>query len=437
MAKPAHAPDWDALTQEAVRLLSDYLRLDTVNPPGNEAVACEWLARILDAEGIPYQTYARDPARPSLAATLKGSGSRGRALVLLNHTDVVPAEQAHWSVAPLGGLVDAGFVWGRGAIDMKGMAILELMVLLLHRRLGLTLNRDLTFLAVADEEAGGTFGIDFLAEEHPELFECDFVLNEGGTGATEVFGVQRPVFHVGVAEKGPLWLRLVTRGTPGHGSVPHDDNALDRLVRALARVRAWDRPSLPTPEVMAYFNGLHAAGILAKAPTPELMRVLARDHPRVQSMQTNSISTTTIQSGVRPNVIPAQAEATLDVRLVAGYDPDRFIQELRAVIDDPRVEIETLFVSSTPASPTDTELYAGIQRAVRETCEAVVVPSVSTGFTDSRAFRRRGIPAYGFIPILLAPDEGGRTHGNDERVSVEALGLGLRVLFQTVREVCG
>jgi acetylornithine deacetylase/succinyl-diaminopimelate desuccinylase-like protein len=144
-----------------------------------------------------------------------------------------------------------------------------------------------------------------------------------------------------------------------------------------------------------------------------------------------------MQSGVRPNVIPAQAEATLDVRLVAGYDADRFIQELRAVIDDPRVEIETLFVSSTPASPTDTELYAGIQRAVRETCEAVVVPSVSTGFTDSRAFRRRGIPAYGFIPILLAPDEGGRTHGNDERVSVEALGLGLRVLFQTVREVCG
>jgi acetylornithine deacetylase/succinyl-diaminopimelate desuccinylase-like protein len=408
-----------------------------VNPPGNEALACDWLGHILDAEGIPYELYSRDPARPSLVATLKGDGSRGRALVLLNHTDVVPAEDAHWSVPPLAGLVADGYVWGRGAIDMKGMGILELMVVLAHHRLGLPLRRDLTFMAVADEEAGGTFGIDFLAEKHPDLLDCDFVLNEGGTGATEVFGVQRPVFHVGVAEKGPLWLRLITTGTPGHGSVPHDDNALDRLVRALARIHAWDRPLLPSPEVLAYFNGLHAAGILPKPPTAEVMRILARDHPRVQSMQTNSISATTIQAGVRPNVIPAQAEATLDVRLVAGYDPDRFIAELRGVIDDARVEIETLFVSSTPASSTQTELYTAIQGAVRSSCEAVVVPSVSTGFTDSRAFRRRGIPAYGFIPILLAPDEGGRTHGNDERIAIESIRLGLQVLHETVRGVCG
>jgi acetylornithine deacetylase/succinyl-diaminopimelate desuccinylase-like protein len=437
MVTSAHAPDWDALTDEAVRLLSEYLRLDTVNPPGNEAIACEWLGDILDAEGIPFQLYAREPGRPSLVATLGGDGSRGRALVLLNHTDVVPAEDAHWTVPPLEGRVSDGYVWGRGAIDMKGMAILELMVLLAHRRLGLPLRRDLTFMAVADEEAGGAFGIDFLAEQHPELFDCDFVLNEGGTGATEVFGVQRPVFHVGVAEKGPLWLRLITTGTPGHGSVPHDDNALDRMVRALTRIRAWDRPPLPSPEVMAYFEGLHAAGVLERPPSADVMRTLARDHPRVQSMQTNSISATALQAGVRPNVIPAQAEATLDVRLVAGYDPDRFIAELRGVIDDPRVEIETLFVSSTPASTTNTELYAAIQRAVRATCEAVVVPSVSTGFTDSRVFRRRGIPAYGFIPILLAPDEGGRTHGNDERIAIDSIRLGIQVLYETVRGVCG
>ncbi len=438
MAEHQPRPDWAAMTDEAVGLLADYLRLDTINPPGNEYLACEWLARILDTEGIPYQTYARDPARPSLVATLRGDGSAGRALVLLNHTDVVPAEADHWSRPPLSGVVEDDYVWGRGAMDMKGMGILELMVLIAHRRLGLPLRRDLTFMAVADEEAGGAYGIDFLDREHPEVIDCDFVLNEGGTGAAEVFGVRRPVFHVCVAEKGPLWLRLVTKGTPGHGSVPHDDNALERLVRAIIRIKGWDRPPMPSPEVFAYFEALHAAGILPGPPSAQTMRTMGRDHPRVQSMLTNSIAVTTINAGVRPNVIPAQAEATLDVRLVAGYDPERFLAELRGVIDDPRVEVQTIFSSSTPASSTNTELYRAIERAVAATCKgAVIAPSISTGFTDSRVFRRRGIPTYGFIPILLEPDDSGRTHGNDERISIENVNLGLQLLFQTVREVCG
>jgi acetylornithine deacetylase/succinyl-diaminopimelate desuccinylase-like protein len=434
----ARTIDWDAITGEAVSLLSEYLRLNTVNPPGNERLACEWLGGILDREGIPYRLYARDPDRPTLVATLPGDGSRGRGLVLLNHTDVVPAEAGHWSQPPLSGLVQDGYIWGRGAMDMKSMGILELMTLLIHHRGQIPLRRDLTFFAVADEEAGGAYGIDFLSDAHPELFDCDFVLNEGGTGSAEVFGVRRPVFHVGVAEKGPLWLRLRTTGTPGHGSVPHDDNALERLVRALGRLASWERPLLPSPEVLDYFEGLRAGGILADAPTTEALAALAAHHPRVRSMQTNSLTATMISAGVRPNVIPAEAEATIDCRLVSGYDPQRFIEELRAVIDDPRVIIETIFEASTPASPTGTELYAAIERAVAGCSEdAIVVPSVSTGFTDSRVFRRRGIPAYGFIPILLEPEDAGRAHGNDERVSIDALRLGLRVLHATVREVCG
>ena len=437
MSNTVRTPDWVALTEEAARLLAEYVRLDTSNPPGNEAAACDWLASILDAEAIPYQRYALDPARPSLIARLGGDGSAGGPLLLLNHTDVVPAEADHWQEEPFAGVVRDGYVWGRGAVDMKGMAILELLVMITCRRLGLPLRRDIVFAAVADEEAGGTFGIDFLAAEHPEAIDCDFVINEGGTGAGEILGVRRPVFHVGVAEKGPLWLRLSSIGTPGHGSVPHDDNALERIVRALARIQTWERPPLMTAEVSAYFEALHCAGILPHAPTPDVLRALAAEHPRIHSMQTNSIAVTSLTSGVRPNVIPAQATATIDVRLVSGYNPERFLAELRGVIDDPQVRVETIFSSSTPASPMDTPLYRAIEDAVGAICPgAAVVPSVATGFTDSRVFRRRGIPAYGFMPLMLEPQDMGTVHGNDERVSIAALGLGIRVLYDVVRRVC-
>lgn len=438
MASAAPYLDWDALTEEAVALLSEFLRLDTANPPGHERIACDWLARVLDAEGLPYQTYALDPDRPSLVVRLAGDGSRGRPLVLLNHTDVVPVEREYWSEEPYGGAVRDGYIWGRGALDMKGMGVIELMTVLLHHRHHLPLRRDLVFIAVADEEAGGAHGIEFLDRAHPEVLDCDFVINEGGTGASEVFGVRRNVFHVGIHEKGPLWLRLVTTGTPGHGSVPHEDNALERLVRALARLQQWQRPLVSTFEVDAYFQALHEQGVFPDDPTPERLRALAAEHPRAHSLLTNSMTATTARAGVRHNVIPARAEATIDVRLLAGYEPGRFIEELRAAIDDPAVAIETVFEASTPASPIDTELYDAIRGAVHEVMEdAAVVPSVSTGFTDSRVFRRRGITAYGFVPVLLGPEDAGRVHGNDERLSIESLRLGMQILHETVRRVCG
>ncbi len=432
------AIDWNRLTEEATELLSEYIRVDTVNPPGNETRACEWLAPLLEREGIPFRLYDPGDDRATLVATLPGSGARGGPLVLLNHTDVVPFERAHWTVEPLGGEVRDGYVWGRGASDMKGMGVMELMVFLLHKRMGLPLERDLTFIAVADEEAGSAFGVEFLARAHPEVLQCDYVINEGGTGTTEVFGVQRPVFTIGVAEKGPFWLKLVATGRPGHGSVPHDDNAADRLVRALDRVLAWRRPLMPSAEVLEYFHQLYGAGVLREAVTGALLQRLAAEHPRIHSVQTNSISLTTLNAGVKHNVIPASASATLDVRLVPGYDPDRFIDELRAVIDDPRVIIEEVFRSSTPPSPLDTELYAVMSRAAKSLVEdAIVVPGVSTGFTDSRVFRRLGIPAYGFVPVLLEPEDVGRAHGNDERLSIDNLRLGMQILFETVRGICG
>jgi acetylornithine deacetylase/succinyl-diaminopimelate desuccinylase-like protein len=432
--------DWDAWTEQATTWLSDYIRVDTVNPPGNETRACDWFGRIFDAEGIPYEllTPYGNEDRKTLVARLPGDGSRGKPVILLNHTDVVPFERSHWTVEPMAGEVHDGFVWGRGAQDMKGMGIMELVTFLLHKRHNLALTRDLIFIAVADEEAGSEWGAEFLDKEHPDLLDCDYVINEGGGGATEVLGKARNTFNIGVAEKGPFWLTLRAHGRPGHGSVPHEDNAADRLVRALYRIQTWERPLQPSPEVREYFRQLHEAGILDQEPSDEVLAGIAADNPRLRSVQMNSISLTTLTAGVKHNVIPATAEATLDIRLVPGYDPAQFMTELREVIDDDRIEIEEVFVSASPAAPMDTELYAIMSREAKRLVEdAVIVPGVSTGFTDSRVFRRRGVTAYGFVPTLTAPEDQGRVHGNDERLSIENLRLGMQILHHTVRGICG
>jgi acetylornithine deacetylase/succinyl-diaminopimelate desuccinylase-like protein len=430
--------DWAALTEQATAWLSDYIRVDTVNPPGNETRAVEWFAAIFDAEGIPYETYGATDSRQSIVARLKGDGSRGDSLILLNHTDVVPFELEHWTKEPLGGEVSNGFIWGRGAIDMKGMGIIELVTFLLHHRHNLPLKRDLVFMAVADEEAGSAYGVEFFDREHPELLECAYVINEGACGSVEILGHERPTFNIGVSEKGPFWLTLRTTGTPGHGSVPTADNAAVRLVRALDSIAEWERPLMPTPEVTEYFQQLHDHGILEEPPTLEVLELLAEQHPRLRSLQTNSISLTTLNAGVKMNVIPAHATATLDCRLVPGYDPEEFMREMREVIDDPEVEITREFESSTEPSRLDTELYEVMTHYAKDAVEdAIVLPSVSTGFTDSRVFRRRGTPAYGFVPVLLGPQEMGTPHGNDECLSIENLQMGMQILHRTIRGICG
>jgi acetylornithine deacetylase/succinyl-diaminopimelate desuccinylase-like protein len=430
--------NWNEWTEQATEWLSSYIRVNTVNPPGNETIACDFIGKILDAEGIPYQLYDPGDNRATLVATLKGDGSRGKSLILLNHTDVVPFEIENWTVDPLGGEIRDGYIWGRGAQDMKGTGIVELVTFLLHKRLNLPLKRDLVFMAVADEEAGSAYGVEFLDREHPELLDCEYVINEGGSGSTEVLGIERDAFNIGVSEKGPLWLKLTVEGTPGHGSVPHNDNAADHLVRAVNKILDWERPFDITPEVRNYFEAIYEAGILKDEPTDEVLKALAADNPRIDSMQKNSVALTTLRSGVKHNVIPSDAEATLDCRLVPGYDPDKFVGDMIDVINDDRIKIERVFQSSTPASPTNTELWDVMAREARNLVEdALILPGVSTGFTDSRVFRRKGMTAYGFSPFLSGPSEAGRVHGHDERLSIDNLHLGIQIMHATVRGICG
>src|SRR5215216_1167289 len=240
--------NWEDAAAEATALLSEFIAVDTSNPPGNEEAACSLLGAVLRREGLEYELYESGPGRVSLRAVLAGDGSAGP-LILLNHTDVVPVEREYWTAEPFGGEVRDGYVWGRGALDMKGMGIFELMAVLLLKRLGLPLRRDVVFFAMADEEMGGEFGINWFVENHPDLLKGDFCLNEGAYGWARWGGVERPFFGFSPTEKNPLWLRLRAEGPPGHGSLPHGDNALGRLVRALDRIQTWGRERVIVPEM--------------------------------------------------------------------------------------------------------------------------------------------------------------------------------------------
>ena len=428
--------DWDAAFDEAVETLTRYLRIDTSNPPGRERAACDFLGEILAAEGIPFTLYDPGDDRVSLRAVLPGDGS-ARPLMLLNHTDVVPVQREYWDEDPFSGLIRNSEIWGRGALDMKGLGVAQLMTFLALKRQGIPLARDVVFFAMADEEAGGVLGVEWLAKHHPETLDAEYVINEGGGGTTELFGVSRPVFTIAVSEKGPLWLRLVAEGRPGHGSVPHDDNAVDRLVRALGRLQAWKPAVAVSPLLGEYFARLRRAGILPAEPTAAGLAPIAEADPRIRALLTNTISATTLTAGIKHNVIPGRAEATIDCRLLPGTDPAAFEAELKQVIDDPKVEIERVFAGASDASPFETELFGTIESVVREYVEdAVVVPGVTVGFTDSRVFRNEGTVAYGFSGALTPPELARTVHGHNERIGLESFRLSCRMVYEVTRRMC-
>ncbi len=420
---------------ESVTLLREYLRIDTSNPPGNEEAAARFLGRLLEREGIATEYVEAAPGRVSLRAVLRGRGER-RPLILLNHTDVVPAQAAFWEEPPFAGVLKHGEIWGRGALDMKSMAILELLVLLLFRRHGLQPARDLVFLAVADEETGGSLGIEFLDRQYRHwITEAEYCLNEGGLAMRQFLGSQRPVFACSPAEKGPLWVRLRAQGRPGHGAIPHADNAVERLVRALERLLTWEQGLSVPPLLHTMLDRMRrgrAWGGAAPSPTE-----LCAAYPNFRAMVTNTVALTSLGGGVTHNVIPALAEATLDCRLLPGESSAAFLRHLRGVINDGQVEIEVVFQSESRTSDFQTELVRVVQAVVQEQAEgALVLPVPSVGFTDSRVFRRHGVHAYGFVPTLVEASLAATVHGHNERIPVESLHTGLPILFEVVRRIC-
>ncbi len=425
--------DWDQATDEASALLREYVRLDTSNPPGNEEIAVRFLGDILRNEGIAFETAESAPGRSNLIARI---GGKGGGVCLLNHTDVVPVERQFWDVDPFAGELRDGIIWGRGTLDMKGMGIIELMTFLLLKRQGIPLRKPVTFLAAADEEAGSDYGMSWIADHHPEWLNAEVVINEGSYGLAPTSAKERPVFQVAPSEKVPLWLKLTVRGRPGHGSVPHGDNCAEHLVHALDRVALWQRPTRITPLVRAHTEALAAAKRMPAATDAEIARAAAR-FPGFRARLINTVSLTSIHTGIKVNVIPAEATATLDCRLLPDVDADKFLEELRSIIDDERVVIDVINRFEGTESPMDTEFVRVVREVVAELVEgAMVVPELTTGFTDSRIYRVRGIPAYGFVPCLVVPGELSGVHGHNERISVENLRLGMQVLYEVVRRLC-
>lgn len=418
------------IQERTVRLLQDYLKIETVNPPGREKPAAEFLASVLGSEGFhEVRTYGAEPDRPNLICRLKGDGSQG-ALILLHHMDVVPVERDKWAVDPFGGEIRDGFLWGRGAVDMKGLGVMELMAFLLTARSGLRLKRDLVFMAVADEETGGSQGAVWLTAHHPEECRAEFLLNEGGVGW--VLGDQSG-FDLGVGEKGPLWLKLSTEGPPGHGSVPLADNACQRLVRALDRI-GRRRPRFHVPSEMRPF--LEAHGLSPAISPEELAGHPLVAVPAVAARFQNTVSLTGLSAGQKVNVIPSRAEATLDCRLLPGTEAEAFLAELRGIVDDEAVRMEVLNSFAASSSPVDTAMVPALREVLsREYPGVRVVPTLSTGFTDSRCFRTLGVHCYGLMPILVDLPVLACAHGHNERIPLAPLGKGVKVIFELIQKL--
>jgi len=434
--------DLARLQDDAVRRTVEYLRINTTNPPGNESRTVAFFARILAAQGIPFDSASSAPGRGNIWARLEGGSEP--ALVLLHHMDVVPADPRHWDVDPFSATTKDGFIYGRGALDTKTLGIVELEAFLALHRSHAPLARDVIFLATADEEAGGSQGAGWMVAHHPEAWAgAGLLLNEGGEG-TEEGGRRR--FGVEVTQKVPLWLRLVATDQPSHGSTPHVTTSVSRLVRALERLRTHRFAPHIVPAVNTYFKGLARSAApewrerfadigKAVADSSTLLR-LQQIHPELAALTRNTCSITMLKGSDKINVVPPQAEAQLDCRLLPDQKPDRFIRELEVIFDDPSIKLERILAFTPAVSSIDTPLYRAIADVTRRHFpDANIVPAVSTGFTDSHFFRDRGVTCYGFAPFLIpAGDENG-VHGNNERISVENVRRGTAMMLEVVREV--
>jgi acetylornithine deacetylase/succinyl-diaminopimelate desuccinylase-like protein len=439
------AADESANAGEAVALLRDYLRIDTTNPPGNEIKAAQFFKGIFDREGIESQIFESSPGRASIYARLKGDGSR-KAIVLLNHMDVVPASKQLWSVDPFSGAIKDGYLWGRGALDMKGMGIVELVAMLALKRQQVPLKADIVFLGVADEEAGGAAGAGFIVKDHFDLLSgAGTVLNEFGYIYA---GADGKVLHYDVyaAEKSPFWLKLTATGKPGHGSAPRSDSAVTHLVEALHRIAAHQTALKVEPVVQRFY-----ADTADFDPTPEKRERLRNlkqslNDPAFAAEFTkdrwdnavvrNTVSITMLEGSNKVNVIPPLASAQLDVRLLPSEDPQAFLSELRATIADDSIEIQPVLSFVSGSSPTEGEFFDVLAEVASTFHPGVkVVTPLLSGFTDCHYFREKGIPCYGFMPFTLTDSDFAGIHGHDERISLENIKLGTDVMYQIVRRM--
>lgn len=440
----SNARGWSSYQDEAVRLLQKYVQTDTQNPPGNELRGADFFKRLFDQAGIPNQIFAYGNGRANIYAVLKGDGSQ-RPLILLNHMDTVRAKPSFWRIPPLSGKIVNGEMWGRGSLDMKSLAIAQAVTMIRLAREHVRLRRDVIFLGTADEEVNDT-GSDWMISHRPDLLNnAQFLITEGGPALN--MGQGKVLYEVGTGEKAPLWLRLTATGPGGHASVPLSDSAPNRLARAMARVAGWQPPPRLLPFVADYFRRVAQLESAPLAKKFRDMRRALKDPTFEKAIESNeqygwmlrdTVSLTVIRSGVQTNVIPSTAYCELDVRLLPGSSPEAFVKELRKVVDDPSIRIETILKFRPPnSSETNTLLYRAIEATIHELApHALVTPFLDHGFTESEMYRSLGIQCYGWEPFVVPLNVEDTKHAPNERIPVDSFRQGVRMLGEVITRVC-
>jgi acetylornithine deacetylase/succinyl-diaminopimelate desuccinylase-like protein len=443
--------NWQMQTDETVRHLVKLIQAETTNPPGNELRAILIVKDILEGAGFPQEGFKiveSAPNRVNLVARIKGDGSE-RPFLLSGHVDVVPVEREQWSHDPFGGEVIDGTVWGRGALDMKGFVAMYLQVFLGLFRQKIPLKRDVILAAIADEEAGFTHGSQFLVEQHRELIDAEYGFTEGGA-MTIYFGKSR-VYPIQVAEKGVCWLRARAQGKPGHGSIPHSENAVFFLAQAIEKLRKAGH--LPVHLTPTFLKMLDTAGAQVKFPLNSLIKLLhssmvmnfvlnrLRGNSRnmLRALVTNTISPTMLRAGTKVNVVPSVAEVDIDCRLVPRQTPDSVKNEIHKIVGE-GIKLETVYTTNGAEFSADTPLFKLMERRTHQMDPGgLVIPMLMPGATDACQYQNAGIKMYGFTPGILPSDMPimQMAHGHDERMPVSFIESGLPVLWDVVNEFCG
>jgi acetylornithine deacetylase/succinyl-diaminopimelate desuccinylase-like protein len=430
LAQSPAQPDWIAVQDETMRHYQAVLRLDTSNPPGNERLTAAYLKQLFDSAGIPSQILALDSNRSNVIARLRGNG-RKRPLLIMGHTDVVTVDAAKWTHPPFSATRQGGHVYGRGAVDDKDNVTAALMTMLLLKRLNVPLDRDVIFLAEAGEEGSTSVGIQFLVDQHFAALDAEVCLAEGG-GVTRRNGEVRYA-TVQTLEKRGRGIELMARGVSGHGSVPLKSNAIVHLAGAVARIGAWRSgirlnettrayfsrlAALSPPEIARYYHDVLSSDPMIRATADDW---LFENEPRHSSMLRTSVSPNIITGGYRSNVIPSEAKATLDVRMLPDEDPEKFLEQVRAVVNDSAVDVRFPAQFSRPAGAEprlDSEAFHAIEAAVRRVYNTVTLPTMSTGATDMAFLRAKGIQCFGIGPATDIEDgpKGFGAHSDQERL---------------------
>jgi acetylornithine deacetylase/succinyl-diaminopimelate desuccinylase-like protein len=447
LAAQPKAIDWGQQQAEILRHFRALIQIDTTNPPGNETKAVEYLKKVLEDEGIPTRTFSLDPNRTNLVARLKGNGSK-KPLLIMAHTDTVGVQREKWPVDPFGAVLKDGYVWGRGTTDDKDKLVAVLMSMLLIKRSGAVLDRDLIFLAESGEEADPTgVGIRFMTEKHFDEIDAEFALSEG-PGATMENGRVTTV-QITTTEKIPRRVRLVANGTSGHGSIPRLDDAVTHLSGAVQRVGTWQTPMRLNDTTRTYFEKLATISSPEKAArykdlvnpqrTAAAQRYLAEFEPAHNSMLRTSVVPTVLKAGIGPNVIPSEAEASIDIRTLPDEDLPQFMAQMTKVIGDAAVKIEPLYATRPPAPPSrlDTEMYHALEHAANRIYPgSTTLPTMLTASTDMAQLRAKGIQSYGIGPALTSDDFANHAwHSDVERIPEASLYKFVEFTWNAVNEV--